>query len=228
MSIIPAVIGTAIYIELTSPKLQHRLINAIPPIYVKPIAAIHNSLLAGFSLFAFLYLSSSIFINYGVAFHNRHFFQHTDIQKIMMWVYYSKIYEYMDTVLLYLKNKRPIFLQKFRHIGAVTIWYLSYTYQCDYIVYVSWLNTGVHTLTYSYYLVSIFNKNIPEFVKRTIVASQIIQLIAGMIFLPFAYFNTEVFSSCNVMQLFILYICYYSLKLFIDFPLKTYSNIQRL
>jgi hypothetical protein len=58
----------------------------------------------------------------------------------------------MDTFLLYLHGKTPIFLQKYHHIGAVISWHLVYVYKVDAIWLPSLANSFVHTVMYSYYL----------------------------------------------------------------------------
>jgi len=221
MSILPALIGTIGYIELSSSKLQERLQHVIPAAMIQTFSVVHNALLASFSLVVFSYLSYTIF--HGIVFQHRHFFQNSDIQIVIEWVYLSKVYEYMDTVLLYMKKKQPIFLQKYHHLGAVVVWYLSYLYQCDFIVYVSWLNCGVHAIMYSYYLTSTFKKNIPSVVKRVITASQILQLAVGLTVLPTVYFRTETCACWNVLLLFVAYTTYL-LVLFVEFSWNTYSR----
>jgi hypothetical protein len=129
----------------------------------------------------------------------------------------------MDTVLLYAAGKTPIFLQKFHHVGAVIVWHLAYVYKCDFIMYVSWLNCGIHTIMYAYYLCSMFMKKIPRMIKQSITTLQIGQLATGVIILPPGYYYTETPRNYRILMVFSAYVVAL-LWLFGQFMAKTYAK----
>jgi len=215
---IPPAIGSAIYLSLPNWKSTFEMIPK-PHIYV--FTVIHNTFLTIFSTIMFCKLSQVIFLGgNGIAFEHRHYFQHPNIRQMIWWVYMSKYYEYVDTALLYANRKTPIFLQVFHHTGAVLLWYLAYDYQCDFIVYVSWFNCGVHSIMYSYYLASLYIQ-VSAVIKRAITILQIGQLASGLIILPVAYRETETWENQQVMHIFFLYEMIL-LALFCNFMHKTY------
>jgi len=100
------------------------------------------------------------------------------IKNLIFWFYISKYYEYFDTFLLYLKGRNPIFLQKYHHIGAVICWHLCYNNNVDMIIYGTLLNSGVHSIMYFYYLMTLFKINIRG-MRMYITTLQILQLSVG-------------------------------------------------
>uniref|UniRef100_A0A6C0I6H2 Very-long-chain 3-oxoacyl-CoA synthase n=1 Tax=viral metagenome TaxID=1070528 RepID=A0A6C0I6H2_9ZZZZ len=199
MSIIAPIVGTVIYTELKHIRMMSKSTLFWTSFF-------HNLALIYFSATMFYSLTKTIFWDYGIAFDHEFYLQHADVQRLIWWVYASKYYEYMDTALIYASNKQPIFLQKFHHIGAVIVWHLAYMHQCDFIVYVSWLNCGVHSIMYSYYFATLFTKRIPLAVKKTITTLQIAQLFIGVTVLPLVYYFTETKSCYNVLIIFVAYV----------------------
>jgi hypothetical protein len=212
--------GIAIWMYLDMPVWKRELEN-IPKSFQFRFAIVHNFLLSAFSGFIFYEVSKSIFITHGIIFQHEYFFREPWINTMMWLVYLSKYYEFMDTILLYAAGKKPIFLQKFHHVGAVVIWHLAYVHKCDFIVFVSWLNCGVHTIMYTYYLASLFTKKIPKLVKQSITSMQIGQLACGPLILPLGYYYTETSENYKILMLFSVYI-FALLYLFGEFMVNTY------
>ena len=120
---------------------------------------------------------SRIIINEGVIFESSYYFENKKFDKIIYYFYLSKYYEFVDTFLLYLNGKSPIFLQKYHHIGAVLCWHLSYVYKMDCIWIPSLLNSFVHTIMYSYYLGCLLKIEKVRFIKKYITTMQLCQLV---------------------------------------------------
>jgi hypothetical protein len=87
----------------------------------------------------------------------------------------SKYYEFADTFLLYLNGKTQLFLQKYHHVGAVISWHLMYKYRVDMIWMATLLNSGVHTVMYSYYLGCLLKIKQVRLVKKYITTIQLCQ-----------------------------------------------------
>ena len=75
--------------------------------------------------------------------------------------YLSKYYEYVDTYIVIWKKRRPIFLQKFHHVGAAIGMWLVVTTRatCGYIFVVE--NSFIHSIMYLYYALSVWKIKIP-------------------------------------------------------------------
>jgi len=215
--IIPS-IATLLYLEM--PAWKHSLQSISKP-HLFWFSCFHNLALSVFSGYVFYRTTEIIFFQDGFEFSHRFFFQRPEIKTLMWWVYMSKYYEFIDTALLYASGKTPIFLQKFHHVGAVIVWHLANIHECDFIFFVSWLNCGVHTIMYAYYLCSLFTRRIPRYIKQTITTMQICQLSAGPLILPAGYYYTETRENYKILMVFTAYVMYL-LYLFGEFMLNTY------
>lgn len=142
------------------------------------LSIIHNGLLVVFNAWTFVTLSQILYSN-GIIFQSNYYFQNPQFDKVIYLFYISKYYEFIDTFLLYLNGKSPIFLQKYHHIGAVICWHLCYVYKVDAIWISSFCNSFVHIIMYSYYLGCLLKINQVRFIKKYITSLQISQLLCG-------------------------------------------------
>jgi hypothetical protein len=142
------------------------------------LSIIHNGLLVAFNAWTFVTLSQILYNN-GIVFQSNYYFQNPQFDKVIYLFYISKYYEFIDTFLLYLNGKSPIFLQKYHHIGAVICWHLCYVYKVDAIWISSFCNSFVHIIMYSYYLGCLLKINQVLFIKKYITSLQISQLLCG-------------------------------------------------
>ena len=95
------------------------------------------------------------------------------------WLFYiSKFYEFADTYIVIWKGRRPIFLQKFHHIGAVIgmWWVITTRSTCGYIFVV--FNSFIHSIMYLYYALTTWKIRIPF--KSIITMLQMTQFVTGM------------------------------------------------
>jgi hypothetical protein len=161
----------AIACYLAYPK--HSRIN---PVLLYKLSVFHNMLLVMFSALTFASLANILY-NDGIIFKSNYYFQNPQFDTIIYWFYLSKYYEFFDTFLLYLNGKTPIFLQKYHHIGAVISWHLMYQYKVDMVWMATLLNSGVHTIMYSYYLGCLLKINQVRLVKKYITSIQLGQFI---------------------------------------------------
>jgi hypothetical protein len=157
----------AIACYLAYPK--HMRIN---PLLLHRLSVVHNGILVIFSALTFGSLSYILY-NEGIVFKTNYYFENKQFDTIIYWFYISKYYEFIDTFLLYLNGKTPIFLQKYHHIGAVISWHLMYQYKVDMVWMATLLNSGVHTIMYSYYLGCLLKINQVRLVKKYITSIQL-------------------------------------------------------
>jgi len=207
------IIGTIIYI--TFPQ-ELRINSKI--IYI--ISIFHNTLLIAFSLWTFISLSKILYDD-GFVIEPYYYFKNPGFDNVIYYFYLSKYYEYIDTFLLYLNGKQPILLQKYHHIGAVICWHLCYYYKVDSIWVISWFNSFVHIIMYSYYLDSIVKTNICKCIKQYITKLQLFQLSLQPICLYVYRTENEVNFKINI--LFTVYITGL-LILFSNFYYTNYVN----
>lgn len=187
------------------------------------ISLIHNAILSLFSFYIFINLSKFIY-NTGIIIEKEYYFSFTEFDNILFYFYISKYIEYMDTFLIYLKGKKPIFLQLYHHSGAVISWHLAYTYKLDCFWIPTLLNSFVHTIMYTYYTLSLFKIEFIRSIKKYITLLQISQLF--FLFSAFIlYKNIETERNWNLMLL-----CgvanIIQIGLFIDFYKKNYNKIK--
>jgi len=177
---ITPVIGTIFYLYV-SKILKNSFLNSNNQIAKSKtlyyFSVTHNTILVSFSFYTFVSLCSVLF-NQGFLAGHAIFMSQPYIKNLIFWFYISKYYEYFDTFLLYLKGRNPIFLQKYHHIGAVICWHLCYNNNVDMIIYGTLLNSGVHSIMYFYYLMTLFKINIRG-MRMYITTLQILQLSVG-------------------------------------------------
>jgi len=92
--------------------------------------------------------------------------------------YISKYYEFIDTWIVLLKGRTPIFLQTYHHAGIVLVmWALSVTH-CTPVIVCVLLNSFIHTLMYTYYTFAAFGYSSP--LKHYLTQMQIGQFLIGL------------------------------------------------
>jgi len=170
------------------------------------VSIIHNSALILFSGTTFILLSKILYQK-GIVYQSNYYFQDPVFEKIMYYFYLSKYYEFMDTFILYLKGKKPLFLQKFHHIGAVICWHLCYVYKVDSIWIPTFVNSFIHTIMYSYYLGCLLKVNQVRFIKQYLTSLQLIQLTIPNYFSLYYYYPpAETIFKYNIIKIFTVYV----------------------
>jgi hypothetical protein len=183
----------------------------------------HNTGLIIFSGWTFLSLCKILYNN-GIVFQPNYYFSIPEFEKIIFYFYLSKYYEFFDTFLIYLKGKKPVFLQTFHHIGAVISWHLAYVYQIEGVWIPSLVNSFVHTVMYSYYLGYLLRIKQVQFIKKYITSLQLFQLVVPNIFGLYYYRYTEVPFKYNIVLMLEIYIIGLVL-LFGSFYYKNYITL---
>lgn len=224
MNIIPLV-GTCFYLS-SSYFLQKNFCDAENQKMVeKPLryfSIFHNAALALYSGYTFLSLCNIIYVQ-GIHTGHMVYMSQSVIKNVIFWFYMSKYYEYFDTFLIYMKGRNPIFLQKYHHIGAVICWHLCYEYDVDFIIFGTIINSGIHTVMYSYYLMTLLKWNVRN-IRMYITFGQMGQLIAGVSAGAYYYYPpAETNLNYGIIMLFNVYI-YGLIYLFAQFMFENYSK----
>jgi len=101
-----------------------------------------------------------------------------DMGRLAFLFYVSKYYEFLDTFVLLVKQKKVMVLQSYHHAGAVlTMFGLCYT-QASSVLWFVCLNSMIHTFMYTYYALSACGIRLPG--KSLITTCQIIQFLVGI------------------------------------------------
>lgn len=208
------------------------------PAFVKPLSIFHNAFMTVFSGWTFLLLVSIIgphFLNFNfdVVFSKDCSCLHRKdgptrgLPMLLILFYWSKYYEFVDTWLIYLKGREPIFLQTYHHTGAAIGLAILAGVKCD-VGYVFVLfNSFIHTIMYYYYFLTCFGIR-PSW-KAIMTQAQLIQFYTGVpLSLPNigrSCYYKDGFISWKMIGLILidLYVCYL-VVLFRDFYVKTYTT----
>ena len=220
-ALVPAV-ATYGYLNLPREQLRN-----IPDGVIYWVSIFHNLGLHIFSCYHFCAFMSILF-RHGVIAGRGAYFDIPGVDALLLSFYLSKYYEYMDTAILYAKGKEPIFLQKFHHVGAAVVWHVGYVYRFDGVYFASLINSGIHTVMYLYYLLSMFpmiRRRISSY-KVYITSAQVAQLGFGAVALPWYYYSIESDWNRGVIWLFDIYIgCL--LVLFLRFMVVNYWSRRK-
>ena len=184
----------------------------------------HNAALSLFSGYTCWSLCAILW-DQGIIHGHNIYMSHPLTKSLIFWFYMSKYYEYIDTFLIYMKGRNPIFLQKYHHVGAAICWYLCYEYNVDMIIFGTILNSGVHTVMYSYYLMTLLKWNVRT-IRMYITSAQMIQLITGASYSAYYYYPpVETTWNYTIIMFFNLYI-YGLLYLFGQFMMENYKSTK--
>jgi len=152
---------------------------------VQQLTILHSTILALYSIWTFL---SSVPIVYNHIIENGFWETLCDANGSLwfnkdfgFWLthfYISKYYEFIDTWIVLLKGRDPIFLQVFHHAGIVILmWGFVVTTNTVGLVIVCF-NSFIHSLMYTYYLFAAMGYHSP--LKHYLTMAQIIQFLLGM------------------------------------------------
>lgn len=146
------------------------------------------------------------------------------INGLGFWIthfYISKYYEFIDTWVVLLKGREPIFLQTYHHAGIVILmWGVVVTKNTSAGGMILCLNSFIHSLMYTYYTLSACGINIPF--KHLVTQAQIVQFLVGVFLtIPtYACLNeaqTIVMAAIHIYTLVLI-------SLFGQFYSKSYSR----
>ncbi|KAL8730222.1 MAG: hypothetical protein Q9166_004199 [cf. Caloplaca sp. 2 TL-2023] len=97
------------------------------------------------------------------------------------WLFYlSKFYEVFDTAIILAKGKNTTRMQVFHHAGAMLSTWAGIRFMSPPIWMFVTLNSGIHTLMYTYYTFSHMGIQVPRVLKSTLTTLQIVQIVFGI------------------------------------------------
>jgi hypothetical protein len=150
--------------------------------------------------------------------------------QIGWWVthfYISKYYEFIDTWIVLLKGREPIFLQVYHHAGIVIIMWGFVVTQCvsaGAVILV--LNSFIHTIMYTYYTLAAFGYSSP--LKHYLTQAQLAQFFLGVgVTIPLyweeACLTAAQALSLNAIHLYTVFLIYLFGKFYMDSYMKKKS-----
>ncbi|KAL8696921.1 MAG: hypothetical protein Q9201_007412 [Fulgogasparrea decipioides] len=96
------------------------------------------------------------------------------------WLFYlSKFYEVVDTLIILAKGKNTAFFQTYHHAGAMFCTWAGIRYMSPPIWMFVIVNSGIHTLMYTYYALNHLGIRVSQRLKSTLTRLQIIQFVFG-------------------------------------------------
>ncbi|KAI4201152.1 MAG: hypothetical protein LQ350_003467 [Teloschistes chrysophthalmus] len=96
------------------------------------------------------------------------------------WLFYlSKFYEIVDTLIVLAKGKNTSFLQTFHHAGAMFCTWAGIRFMSPPIWMFVIVNSGIHTLMYTYYTLNHLGIHVSQRLKSTLTRLQIAQFVFG-------------------------------------------------
>ncbi|TKR71756.1 hypothetical protein L596_019304 [Steinernema carpocapsae] len=176
-----------------------RLMRHREPFQLKWPLVLWNATLAVFSGFGFFYSFSDIF---------EMALEHNSVSatycllgsaltgKNGIWGFLftvSKLYEFGDTFFIVLRKKKLIFLHWYHHIATLNYVVYAYAGNNTFTTWFLCLNFGIHTLMYTYFMVTALGVKLPGFVSRSITTLQLVQ------------FSTTLFVMAHIGVLKFLY-----------------------
>ncbi|TPX57570.1 very-long-chain 3-oxoacyl-CoA synthase [Powellomyces hirtus] len=182
---------TAIIYFLTVKSLAAA--NSKPPMgkhwtqasWFKAFVVLHNAFLAVFSAVTFVGISKGLIQASSGRTAHEAFCDHDDklwngSLGYWAWLFYlSKYYEMVDTAIILLKGRKPSLLQSYHHAGAIlSMWLCVRSHAAATWIFVLF-NSFIHTLMYSYYILTTMGMHPQQKVKKTLTRMQIIQFLTG-------------------------------------------------
>lgn len=110
--------------------------------------------------------------------------------------YLSKFYEFIDTWVLVLKGKTPSILQTFHHTGVVLCMWFGVVSQSSWLTSMVLLNSVIHTLMYSYYLLKTVSPTTQIKSIKYLTNAQITQFVVGIA----SYFPLMCSNHCDTQS----------------------------
>ena len=140
--------------------------------------------------------------------------------------YVSKYYEWVDTLVLIAKGKKPSFLQLYHHAGIVLTMWGGVVSQGAWLLIVVLLNSGIHTLMYTYFLIKTIDPTKQIKAAKYLTAAQIAQFFIRILYtIPIHFFGAKCDSVasrlvCGFIELYAVGLIF----LFAAFAQKKYKK----
>ncbi|KAL7124389.1 hypothetical protein ABFS83_14G045400 [Erythranthe nasuta] len=225
------------YLSLTLLFHRYPILPTLPPAALRLAAAAHNVILCLLSVVMAAGCTLSVIhqtppdnLTWGVCFPAgataargpTFFWAHV--------FYFSKILEFVDTLLILLsgsRSRRLSFLHVYHHAAVLVMCYLWLAAAQTLFPVALVTNSSVHVLMYAYYLLAALGFRPPW--KKMVTNCQITQFLFGYLISGLMLYLHFTGSGCSGFRVWVLNILFTTslLALFINFHLKNYSHKRK-
>jgi len=158
-----------VFVTLAKLTVKQKKKGAADPAWLKNLVFCHNVFLVVLSTYMSGGICYQVYVNnykiWGQAYNEKE----TELARFILIFTLSKLYEYLDTVIMVLKRNmyQVTFLHCYHHVSVSFFWWMAY-----YIMPggEGWLgaalNSFVHVIMYTYYLLSSLSSSNPKFRQK--------------------------------------------------------------
>ncbi|KIW89960.1 uncharacterized protein Z519_09390 [Cladophialophora bantiana CBS 173.52] len=140
------------------------------------------------------------------------------------WLFYlSKFYEVVDTLIILAKGRKSSLLQTYHHAGAMLCMWAGIRYMSPPIWMFVLVNSGIHTIMYTFYLCSALGIKVPKWFKQTLTTLQITQFVVGA---TYAFLHIFVAYQIPVSVSYIHHLGEATSKVMSEAPTEVTSSIS--
>ncbi|XP_051150946.1 uncharacterized protein LOC127265260 [Andrographis paniculata] len=229
--------AVAAYLFLTLLLQRFPILPELPSAVLRPLAAVHNTILCALSVIMAVGCALSVI--------------HQTPPGNPMWCvcfpagteqrgptffwghvfYFSKVLEFVDTLLILLsgsRTRRLSFLHVFHHAVVVVMCYLWLAAPQTLFPVGVVTNSAVHVLMYGYYLLAALGHRPPW--KRAVTDCQITQFLFGYLISGLMLYLHFSGSGCSGMRVWVFNTIFGTtlLVLFLNFHIKNYARKRKL
>lgn len=111
----------------------------------------------------------------------------------------SKVYEFIDTILIILRSKPLVQLQYIHHLFTAIICYVARPILCDFMVWLFFLNYFVHFFMYFYFAMYPFFKSTMKIFGTFINFIQTLQMFIALYIIIYFYNNLNLFNASCIL-----------------------------
>lgn len=147
--------------------------------------------------------------------------------RVCWWFFFSKIIDLMDTVFLVLrkKNNQLSFLHVYHHSTMIFNWWIGVKYAPGgQAFFCGMLNSLVHSVMYSYYLLSSLGPKVQPYLwwKRYLTQFQMCQFVLIAVHLSIGHYNQCDFPP--ILEYVVIFYCMTLIIFFANFYIKQYIS----
>ncbi|EXJ91113.1 hypothetical protein A1O1_04220 [Capronia coronata CBS 617.96] len=139
------------------------------------------------------------------------------------WIFYlSKFYEVVDTCIILAKGRKSSLLQTYHHAGAMLSMWAGIRYMSPPVWVWVVVNSGIHTVMYTFYLFSAIGIQVPKWFKQSLTTLQITQFVVGA---TYAFLHLIIAYRIPVSVPYIYHVGGVASKVFTDLPTQASTTL---
>lgn len=193
------------FLYLVAVFLGRKWMRYRKPYSLRRALTIWNAGLSLFSIMAFVRVTPLLLKKISAGGFSSSVCSHASNQETAYWMMlfvFSKVVEFGDTAFIVLRKSPLIFLHYYHHVVACTyIWYIASVSLTDSTLHwFVWLNSGVHSIMYSYYFIVSTGIRLPTTVSKSITLLQLLQFCIALVCINIAWWFISNDYPCNTTK----------------------------